>query len=111
MTAQQEQEQEEPALDDVRDRYLDWDIMLVFGGYLAVPKGAPVIFATFLSTIAERLADLAGGQQPGGDDTIAKAHLANAVQELTGCDSDHAEALAAEVWPPFRQTVNAAVQQ
>jgi hypothetical protein len=38
-----------------RDAYPDWDIYRVFGGYLAVPKGTPVIQSIDVDGIVEKI--------------------------------------------------------
>jgi hypothetical protein len=45
----------EPSLAEVRRRHPDFDIIRVFGGYEAVPRGTPVIRAVWLSSLDEKL--------------------------------------------------------
>lgn len=42
-------------LEAVREAFPEWDITPVFGGYLAVPKGTPVVQSMFLDGIAEKI--------------------------------------------------------
>ena len=41
----------------IAERFPDWEVYRVFGGWEAVPRGAEVIRTTFLSSLAERLAE------------------------------------------------------
>jgi hypothetical protein len=38
-----------------REAFPDWDIFHVFGGYMAVPKGAPVIQSTDVDGIVAKI--------------------------------------------------------
>lgn len=42
-------------LDGLQAEFPDWDITRIFGGFLAVPKGTPIVLATFTDTMAEKL--------------------------------------------------------
>lgn len=42
-------------LEAAREAFPDWDIYQVFGGFLAVPKGTPVIQSMFLEGLAEKI--------------------------------------------------------
>lgn len=47
-----------------RARFPNWDIMRIFGGYRAVPKGTPVVEAVYLDDeLADRLSDLDDAQR------------------------------------------------
>jgi len=46
---------DEMRLQAAREKFSEWDIYPVFGGYLAVPKGTPVIQGMFLEGIAEKI--------------------------------------------------------
>jgi hypothetical protein len=46
----------EAALKALRERYPDWDIHQVFGGWEAVPAGTGVIRAIWLESLEEKLA-------------------------------------------------------
>ena len=46
---------EDRRLQAAREAFPEWDITAVFGGYLAVPKGTPVIQGMFLDGIAEKI--------------------------------------------------------
>jgi hypothetical protein len=45
----------EPSLEEVRRRHPGYDVLRVFGGFEAVPKGTPVIRAAWLSSMDQKL--------------------------------------------------------
>ena len=45
----------EPSLDEIRQRHPDWDVHRMFGTFLAVPAGTPVVKASYASTLQEKL--------------------------------------------------------
>ena len=46
---------EDGRLEAAQEAFPDWDITAVFGGFLAVPKGTPVLQAMFLEGIVEKI--------------------------------------------------------
>ena len=38
--------------------YPEWEFREVLGGYLAVPKGTPVVLGMFVRSVADKLANL-----------------------------------------------------
>jgi hypothetical protein len=42
-------------LQAAREAYPDWDITAVFGGFLAVPKGTPVLQSMFVDGLVEKI--------------------------------------------------------
>lgn len=45
-------------LDEARAMYPEWEFREVLGGYLAVPKGTPVVLGMFVRSVADKLANL-----------------------------------------------------
>lgn len=48
-------DQDDRPLQAAREAFPEWDIYTVFGGYLAVPKGATVIQAMYVDGIVEKI--------------------------------------------------------
>jgi hypothetical protein len=46
----------EPTIEQVRALWPGWAVIRVFGGFLAVPLDTPVVQASFLSTLDDKLA-------------------------------------------------------
>jgi hypothetical protein len=46
---------EDRRLEAAREAFPEWDMTAVFGGFLAVPKGTPVIQGMFLDVIVEKI--------------------------------------------------------
>lgn len=53
----------EPSLEEIQERFPEWDLRRIFGTLIAVPAGTPVIVASFTSTLEEKLSGIkdAGG--------------------------------------------------
>jgi hypothetical protein len=49
-------------LQAAREAFPEWDIIRVFGGYLAVPKGTPVVQSIDLDGISEKIRRSAAGE-------------------------------------------------
>jgi hypothetical protein len=49
-------------LNAARETFSDWDIYEVFGGYLAVPKGTPLVQGMYLATVADKLRAMQDGE-------------------------------------------------
>jgi len=52
-----EQMSDDELLALIAERWPDWEISRVFGGWEALPRGTEVIRAAYLDSIAERLAE------------------------------------------------------
>jgi hypothetical protein len=46
---------EDRQLQAAREAFPEWDITPVFGGYLAVPRGTPVVQGMFVEAIVEKI--------------------------------------------------------
>lgn len=60
----------EPSLEEIQERFPEWDLRRIFGTLIAVPAGTPVIVASFTSTMRDKLAgikDAGGLVMPGRD--------------------------------------------
>lgn len=46
---------EDMPLEVVQERFPGWDVRQVFGGFLATPKGTPVVLGMFVASVADKL--------------------------------------------------------
>ena len=59
-------------LESVRSRYPAWEIRETLGGYVAVPRGVPLLRGMFLESLAERLSQW---ERENGEPSSPRADL------------------------------------
>ena len=57
-TAEQRSAREDRQLRDLREEFPNWEFRRVFGGWMAVPEGTPVVQSVDLDGVAEKLRSL-----------------------------------------------------